>query len=318
MPTSNESVFGLTKHNISVVQERYSQYFSKRWIKDFCLIAIYYLILWKYNMHCFFTHYKQGMTAYEMSKTFTSKVVSLPFTILNLHYFTFYFFQFPWAEKYKDNNLPWPWQEKDVKFKKAFIGSIKTYIINTFGVFPPVFIFFMYCFPPDVNPENLPSIPKFVFQMVVMMLIQDFWFYWSHRALHLPIFYKRIHKHHHNHYNTYILSTVDTHWIEFIFGNIMPFLVGMAVMGKTLHVFTLNSLIITRNIGSSSGHSGYSFPWIPGQIYPFYTHPMYHNYHHLKNTGNYSGTFIHWDTIFKTNTEFMSEIEKMEKKNKMN
>ena len=274
------------------------------------MIIIYYTILWKYNMHCFLSFYTKGMSAYEMAKTFTSKVAFLPIMLLNVHYLIFYLFQFRWAEKYKDNNLPWPWQKKNNNFKSEFIMSIKTYIINTFVVFPPVFIFFMYCFPPDVNPETLPSVPKFILQIAILLFIQDFWFYWSHRALHFPIFYKQIHKHH----NTYILSTVDTHFLEFIFGNILTFLIGMAVLGKTLHVFTLNFLIINRNITSSSDHSGYTFPWFPNEAYPFHSHPIYHNYHHLKNTGNYSGVFTLWDTIFRTNKEFMSEIEKDEKK----
>jgi sterol desaturase/sphingolipid hydroxylase (fatty acid hydroxylase superfamily) len=35
---------------------------------------------------------------------------------------------------------------------------------------------------------------------------------------------------------------------------------------------------------------------------------MYHNYHHLKNIGNFGSMFIMWDSIFGTNSYYYKDI----------
>ena len=43
----------------------------------------------------------------------------------------------------------------------------------------------------------LPSLATFVWQLILMLAINDTLFYWAHRLLHTPVLYRAIHKRHH-------------------------------------------------------------------------------------------------------------------------
>ena len=55
-------------------------------------------------------------------------------------------------------------------------------------------------------------------------------------------------------------------------------------------------------------HSGYEFPWSMYAAVPFATDSTYHNFHHLKNVGNYGSVFRVWDTLFQTNKYYYKKI----------
>jgi len=50
--------------------------------------------------------------------------------------------------------------------------------------------------------------------IVLMYLWGDFHFYWTHRLLHTPWFYKSVHKIHHESYNPDPFSGLSMHWFE--------------------------------------------------------------------------------------------------------
>lgn len=41
---------------------------------------------------------------------------------------------------------------------------------------------------------------------------------------------------------------------------------------------------------------------------------MYHNFHHLKNIGNFGSMFIMWDSIFGTNSYYYKEMDARKEK----
>jgi len=61
-------------------------------------------------------------------------------------------------------------------------------------------------------------------------------------------------------------------------------------------------------------HSGYCFPWYPGNFIPLGASAKYHGYHHTKNSGNYGSQFVIWDTIFSNNDSYYDNWEKKEDK----
>ena len=65
-------------------------------------------------------------------------------------------------------------------------------------VYGPICLFIiMYFFIPRFDIASAPSVFEYVLQVYFSFMCEDFFFYWSHRTLHLPYFYKRIHKIHH-------------------------------------------------------------------------------------------------------------------------
>ena len=66
--------------------------------------------------------------------------------------------------------------------------------------------------------------------------------------------------------------------------------------------------ISIRLIETVESHGGYDFPWAMTRVFPLSVSSKYHNYHHLKNVGNYGSFFIIWDSIFGTNTQYYKDL----------
>ena len=150
------------------------------------------------------------------------------------------------------------------------------------------------------------------------MICEDTAFYWHHRMLHTPFFYKKIHKLHHEYYNTISLSSLYAHPIEFFFGNLLPFEVGVILLGSRIHMVTFLIWTIIRIFETIDGHCGYEFSWSPYRLLPLSGSSEYHNFHHSNNIGVYASFFTYWDTIMGTNKEFYQYKAKKEKERYLN
>ena len=304
MTIAEEKALGFNPRVISILHQDLSNYFTLRiipHISAFLLLVLttYYLCVWSFR-----NLYPENASVSDIVNIFTNRIGVIITLLINIYYITFYVLQLSFIEKFKVNQVPWPWQEDKVKWRKMFKKTVFAFIINDFILFPIIFYIMTYFFKPIASHLLVPSFWTCLWQMAIMLLIEDFIFYWIHRMLHLPIFYKLIHKKHHEHYNTFHLTNIYAHWIEFSFGNVLPMLLGMILLKGNLHVVTLNIFIILRIVESTEGHSGYDFPWSCFKIFSFSTDSAYHNYHHLKNNGNYADIFTFWDTIFGTNKDY--------------
>ncbi|XP_043841734.1 fatty acid hydroxylase domain-containing protein 2 [Dromiciops gliroides] len=121
------------------------------------------------------------------------------------------------------------------------------------------------------RPE-LPTFHWFLLELSVFVLIEEVMFYYSHRLLHHPIFYKRFHKKHHEWTAPIGVVSLYAHPVEHVVSNMLPAMVGPLVMGSHLSSITMwfsLALIIT-----TISHCGYHLPFLPS--------PEFHDYHHLK------------------------------------
>ena len=132
------------------------------------------------------------------------------------------------------------------------------------------------------------------------MLVGDFTFYWCHRLLHVPYFYKRIHKTHHEFSATSSLAAHYFHPIEFLLNWPLPVLLVILMRGRALHLATIWVWIVIRFIVATDGHSGYDFPWCPFRVMPFAEGAEYHDRHHRNNKGNFISLFYLWDFVCGT------------------
>lgn len=98
------------------------------------------------------------------------------------------------------------------------------------------------------------------------------------------------------------IATIYAHPIEFIFSNVIPTGIGMAILMNyyPVHVIAGFLWIIFRVYDSHDGHCGYGFPWRLGRLMPFCNDDDYHNYHHSHNVGNIEGTWSFWDNLMGT------------------
>lgn len=230
---------------------------------------------------------------------------------LNLFYFYCYWSEKNYIEQYKVTNVPWPWKEDPKKWKKDLKSLLTTYLTNYILLGSPVISITIRMCKPNYSLDEMPSPFTFIMHIVFAVICEDFFNYWFHRTVHLPIFYKRIHKKHHEYYNTLSLVCIYAHPIEFVFGNVFPALSSIWILKSNMHAVTESTWLMLRLFYTHDVHSGYDFPFSLFRAFPFHTTSVYHNYHHLKNNGNYGSLTRTWDAIFGTNLPYLEEQKEL-------
>jgi sterol desaturase/sphingolipid hydroxylase (fatty acid hydroxylase superfamily) len=108
-----------------------------------------------------------------------------------------------------------------------------------------------------------------------------------------------------------MFSSIYAHPFELVVGNILPLLSSVMILKKRMHMITLVTWTTMRLIETKDAHSGYEFPFSMFRALPFTCGAPYHNYHHLKNIGNYATFTWIWDWIFGTNKQFYDFVEQV-------
>ena len=137
-------------------------------------------------------------------------------------------------------------------------------------------------------------------QIPVILLIQDWYFYWMHRMVHKAPFYDRIHKTHHLSTNPSAFAAFAFHPFEALL-EIAIFVVLIVIM--PIHVIALMIAVLMSLAYNVYGHLGY-------EIMPrFVAHsPLgywlnksaYHNQHHRTYRYNYGLYTVIWDRLHGT------------------
>lgn len=130
--------------------------------------------------------------------------------------------------------------------------------------------------------------------------------------LHTKWLYQKIHKIHHKHISTLFYAYAAAHPLEYIFGNVLPTVVGVLILGKNIHVTTVIGWYIARSFETLEGHCGYDFSWSPFRWVPFSAGYGYHVFHHSVNVGNYSSFFHIWDTILGSNSAYTKHVKEFQ------
>ncbi len=140
----------------------------------------------------------------------------------------------------------------------------------------------------------------FVSSLVLMVLLHDTYFYWTHRLLHHPVFFERFHRLHH-------LSTTPTPWAAYSFhpvealiqAGVFPLIVFL-IPAHPVALLLFLLYMIVRNV---LGHLGV-------EIFPrgfaarvstrWHTTTTHHDLHHRDFRGNYGLYFAWWDRMLGT------------------
>lgn len=241
--------------------------------------------------------------------------------LFNGFFFVLYFLKWDCFEKYKVQNLKWPWNSDILEWRKLLTDTINLVCFNHFLIVPflllPTYISDKSKF--RMDNESLPSHTEFFIQTILCLIIEDFFFYMIHRILHINAIYPYIHKVHHRYQNTISVASEYAHPIEYVLGNLLPLSAPGLILRKTAHFSTFYSFVIIRLWKTAENHSGYEFPFSPFVAVPFAGSSSFHNYHHLFFKGNYGSFFRVWDillgTVNKNYYKYLSlQDEKFEKK----
>ena len=171
--------------------------------------------------------------------------------------------------------------ENIIKYKNA----IKISLFNQFGITLPL----VYLLRNNLEKSFIYSNINFnvCINTLFILFSSGLLFYIFHYILHLPYFYKKIHKMHHEYIIPMAPASLYAHPIEHILCNNLSFLIPFMIFGTTYYIAMF--LIILGSIMVTTSHVDYNFP-IFG-----YSHVI----HHKKFNYNYGFGNI-FDKIFGT------------------
>lgn len=141
--------------------------------------------------------------------------------------------------------------------------------------------------------------------LVVLMLLHETYYYWMHRAIHIPIIYKRVHKVHHQSLSPSPWTAFSFHPLESVLEAII---VPLILIFLPVNIYILFFYLIIMTFSSVINH-------LDIEIYPtmfrkssfgkLWIDATHHHFHHKEFNTNYGLYFTFWDKWMRTESTKM-------------
>lgn len=140
----------------------------------------------------------------------------------------------------------------------------------------------------------------FLFSILILIILHDAWFYWTHRFLHIKWVYKRIHHTHHHSHNPTPWAAFSFHPAEAV---ISAGMIPIVVFLIPLHPFALVAFLTFMTLYSVVGHLGfeiYPLSFRKSKLGYWQNTSTAHNLHHKITKKNFGLYFTFWDRMMGT------------------
>ena len=222
----------------------------------------------------------------------------LPFLYMVFASFFYWLFYLWKADTYKNYKIQQTEADPAQLKKELLYGFISLIIFTATGFI----VFLLYGHGYTKIYFNIYNYSFFylVASFILMIILHDMYFYWTHRLLHLPGWYQKIHFIHHQSTNPSPFTSLSFHPAEAI---IQAAILPLIVVIIPAHPFSLFIFLIFMAYKNVRGHAGYEFTsatvrqkkrkWLQ-------SYSIDHNKHHLYGRGNYGLYFTIWDRLMHT------------------
>jgi Delta7-sterol 5-desaturase len=144
--------------------------------------------------------------------------------------------------------------------------------------------------------------------VVIYLLVQDTWFYWTHRAMHRPRWFRLAHAVHHESRPPTAWTAMSFHPIEAVSGAIV---VPLLVFIVPIHISALGTVLTIATIMGVTNHMGWEmFPrWlVHSRLGDWLITASHHERHHEEYQCNFALYFRFWDRLCGTDRGFSKRI----------
>lgn len=135
---------------------------------------------------------------------------------------------------------------------------------------------------------------------VLCLLLHDTWFYWTHRLMHRPAWFRAMHAVHHDSRPPTAWAAMSFHPLEAITGAVV---VPVLVLVLPLHIGVVGLLLAVMTLMGVTNHMGWElFPrWlVHGAAGRWLITASHHQLHHERYRTNYGLYFRLWDHLCGT------------------
>ena len=176
------------------------------------------------------------------------------------------------------------------------LGSALTMVAAT--LFVTIVIVTFSNFIPDSVKEGVGSMP-FWLQLITLIVVSDFYYYWAHRLFHTVPFLWKFHSIHHSIEEMDWVAAHRTHPIDTAITNSGAILLTL-LFDFSIAAFAIATLQFSWH--SLLKHSNVNVGW--GPLRWIYLTPTFHHWHHANvqeaYDKNFSGQLPVWDLLFGT------------------
>lgn len=138
------------------------------------------------------------------------------------------------------------------------------------------------------------------FSLLIVLMLHDTWFYWTHRLMHRPWWFKRMHAVHHDSRPPTAWAAMSFHPWEAVTGAIV---IPALVFIVPIHVAVLGLVLTIMTVMGVTNHMGWEmFPRtiVHGPLGQWLITASHHELHHQKYRCNYGLYFRFWDRLCGT------------------
>ncbi|MDX2286852.1 MAG: sterol desaturase family protein [Bacteroidia bacterium] len=134
-----------------------------------------------------------------------------------------------------------------------------------------------------------------ILSFIIALLLNDTFFYWSHRAMHHPRLYRFFHRVHHESTDPSPLTSFAFHPSEAILEGLVTFLLPFVMPVHIGVVIAVQVFDMLNNVLAHLGYELYPQGWTRWPLLKYKTASTHHNMHHQLFDGNYGLYFTWWD-----------------------
>lgn len=149
--------------------------------------------------------------------------------------------------------------------------------------------------------------------IILSLIIHDTYFYWMHRLLHHPKFFKHTHLVHHKSVNPSPWTSYSFHFFEAIAEGLVLLLI---VLFLPMNALSIGMFVLVGFMINVYGHLGYEImpEWFRRSwLFEISNTSIHHNLHHSKFKGNYGLYFRFWDRLMGTeHPDYVKEYDRVQ------